>query len=58
MSTAELRLPNVTCWPLLDPTSAVAAEIANRALITEMIRNGSPATPTREEPFVMPDVGP
>lgn len=58
MSTAELRLPGVVCWPLLDPSSAVAAEIANRAIITDLLRSNTPAPFDREEPFVMPEVGP
>jgi hypothetical protein len=58
MSTAQLRLPEVTCWPLLDPGSAVPAEIANRAVITDLLRGERPAPPLREEPLVMPEVGP
>ena len=36
VSTAELNLPKVECWTLLDPTSAVTAELSNRAYIEEL----------------------
>lgn len=58
MSTTELRLPGVTCWPLLDPTSAVAAEIANRAIISDLLRSQSTSPFDHEEPLIMPEVGP
>lgn len=60
ISTAELSLPAVECWPLLDPTSVVPAEIANRALILDMLRNGSTslAREDLDEPLVLPEVGP
>jgi len=37
ISTVELSLPNARCWPLLDPSSAVAAEVASRTLVQELI---------------------
>ncbi len=40
ISTAELNLPSVRCWPLLDPASAVAAEVAGRTRILELIDKG------------------
>lgn len=58
ISTAELSLPKVECWPLLDPTSVVAAEVANRALILDLLRGDSPAQSHRDEPFLLPEVGP
>lgn len=61
ISTAELSLPRVECWALLDPTSALAAEVANRAQIVECIRARTAGAPMPEyagEPIVLPDVGP
>ncbi|MEX2218393.1 MAG: flagellar brake domain-containing protein [Phycisphaerales bacterium] len=40
ISTAELCLPRVECWPLLDPTSVIPAEIANRAHILSILESG------------------
>jgi len=63
ITTAELRLPRVDAWPLLSPSSVVAAEIANRAQI-EAARDGVAAAPAvgeggvLEEPPVLPEVGP
>jgi hypothetical protein len=61
-STVELYLPKVECWPLLDPASAVAAEVANRAQVMESMRARtaeSPAlVPSAGETLVLPDVGP
>jgi hypothetical protein len=57
ISTAELRLPQVRCWPLLDPSSVVAAEVANRAHILELERGaGSPQV--SEDSVLLPEVGP
>ncbi len=61
MSTAELRLPHVECWPLRDPASAIPAEIANRELILDM--EGQDISGIRidrrvDEPVLLPDVGP
>lgn len=59
VSTAELFLPRVDCWPLLDPTTVVAAEVANRGLILDMANDPAPAVRTRlEEPLLLPEVGP
>ncbi len=59
MSAVELRLPDVTCWPLLDPASAVAAEVANRTLIIDLETNGRPA-PNAEsaDSVLLPEVAP
>lgn len=60
MSTAELHLPKVQCWPLLDPTSVTAAEVANRAQIMDLLSDaaaGSAPAPDAE-PLVLPEVGP
>lgn len=59
ISTAELNLPAVECWPLLDPMSVVAAEVANRALIMDLLESRSPTGPSpAEEPPILPEVGP
>ncbi|MBS0188662.1 MAG: hypothetical protein JSS51_11375 [Planctomycetes bacterium] len=47
VATAEVKLPDVECYPLLDPQSAVVAEVACR----EAILTGKPSS-------VMPEVGP
>ncbi len=59
-STAELALPRVECWPLLDPASVMVAEVANRALITEMSLADITGRymPVDEEAMVLPEVGP
>jgi c-di-GMP-binding flagellar brake protein YcgR len=54
ISTAELSLPLVECWPLLDPTTVIAAEVANRDQF-----EGHPASgPVSNEPMLLPEVGP
>jgi hypothetical protein len=62
ISTAELSLPRVECWPLLDPTSVTAAEVANRDQIQSLSQGpGTPrlsAAPSSEEPLLLPEVGP
>jgi hypothetical protein len=57
ISTAELRLPEVQCWPLLDPTSVVAAEVANRASILDLERGG-PEQAQGPDSILLPEVGP
>ncbi len=59
MSTAQLKLPQVCCWSLMDLTSVVAAEVANRTLITDL-ESGvlMPSASNADEPLVLPDVGP
>jgi hypothetical protein len=60
ISTAELFLPQVECWPLLDPASAIGAEVANRAQIMERLQNPSfeASVEGGGEPLMLPDVGP
>ncbi|HEX2839443.1 MAG TPA: hypothetical protein VHN77_15105 [Phycisphaerales bacterium] len=58
VSTAGLRLPTVECWPLLTPTSVVAAEAANRAQINELSHRGEVTKDTEVPDFALPDVGP
>jgi hypothetical protein len=57
ISTAELRLPDVQCWPLLDPGSVAAPEIANRAHILELER-GASAGDAGIDSILLPEVGP
>lgn len=62
ISTAELSLPTVECWPLINPTTVVSAEVANRAMIMDLF-NGSPAalaaaTNPEDESLTLPEVGP
>lgn len=61
VSTAELNLPHVECWPLLDPTTVTSAEVANRALILDLERSPSPSIAGFEsevDAFCLPEVGP
>jgi hypothetical protein len=59
VSTVGLTLPNVMCYPLLDPASAAVAEQANRVAIIDAIEG--PRTPrlVRDtDDLTMPLVGP
>lgn len=58
-STLELNLPMVECWPLLDPRSATAIEVANRVQVTDLLDHGAggQAKPS-DDPAAMPEVGP
>jgi len=51
ISSASVSLPHVDCWSVLDPTSVLAAEVANRAQISD--RASDP-----EQPAILPEVGP
>ncbi len=53
----SVELPQVEIWPLLDPMSAVAAEVANRAACHDLEISG-PAMPGLVGNPVLPDVGP
>jgi hypothetical protein len=57
VSTAGLQLPTVECWPLLDPASVVAAEVANKAAILDLER-GSAAPSQGPDSILLPEVGP
>lgn len=52
VGTASLALPPVDCWTLLDPLSAVSAEIANQALIAEGGQYDADSS------ILLPEVGP
>ena len=58
VSTASLSLPAVECWPLLDPTTVVAAEMASRSLVRDSIARGTRATDEPDAALVLPEVGP
>ncbi|MEO0483801.1 MAG: flagellar brake protein [Planctomycetota bacterium] len=51
VSTAEVSLPRVECWPLLDPTTVIPAERANKV----QVMTGKPAEDDR---LILPEVGP
>lgn len=58
-STAAVALPPVECWSLLDPTSVVAAEVANEAHVRDMERlRHEPDGPPSEVGPLLPEVGP
>lgn len=61
ISTAELRLPVVQAWPLIDPLSVVAAETANRVRIVDTMEGVSArlaAAAVESDSLLLPDVGP
>jgi hypothetical protein len=60
ISTAELSLPTVECWALIDPTTVAVAEVANRAHILEMLSSGltGMAAFRPDAECVLPEVGP
>jgi hypothetical protein len=59
VSTAELHLPHVECWPLLDPTTVGPAETANRATILDLLeRPLPPGLEVSPPPSLLPEVGP
>lgn len=60
VSIAELHLPNVEVWPLLEPSSVIAAEEANRAMIHSLERAGKVATMSTSDSndLALPVVGP
>lgn len=60
ISTVHLKLPTVQCWPLLDPTSVVSAEVANRAQIADLTHTGEISGYELEGPdsILLPNVGP
>lgn len=64
ISTANLQLPGVQCWPLLDPGSVGAAEAANRAQLNDLRRSagvagsGNAGPGNDAEGLLLPDVGP
>lgn len=58
-STAAVALPPVECWQLLDPSTVVAAEVANQAHVRDMQqRRAGGAEPLVEIEPLLPEVGP
>lgn len=57
ISTASVALPLVEGWPLLDPTSVIAAETANRALVRDLEAGRTIAVPD-DDSLLLPEVGP
>lgn len=60
ISTADIRLPLVQCWPLIDPGSVAAAEAANRAQINDLTagRTHAMADLSNPDSILLPEVGP
>lgn len=62
ISTAELHLPKVQVWPLLDPSSVIAAETANKNLILDAMHGeidlATVPEPESPDSFLLPQVGP
>lgn len=57
--TDAFQLPDVQCWTLLDPDSAIPAELANRARINELSRAHQQGEPSAAlEAALLPTVGP
>ena len=52
-----IALPNVEIWPLLEPASAVVAEVANQAQIHEL-QDARSVTSGPIAPPILPEVGP
>ncbi|MBX3323272.1 MAG: hypothetical protein KF757_09810 [Phycisphaeraceae bacterium] len=59
LSTSEVLLPEVRCWTLLDPESAIPAEVANQARMHELHKTkcSQPAS-VQLEAVLLPAVGP
>lgn len=60
IATAEVALPRVECWALLDPMSVVVAEVANRTLIQDLANADitGRVPPSQDDTIVLPEVGP
>lgn len=60
VSIAELHLPRVEVWPLLEPSSVISAEEANRAMIHQLEKTGKVSAMNTDDAsdFALPVVGP
>ncbi len=60
ISTADLKLPRVECWPLLNLSSIRAPEAANRAQINDLLRTNAVlgVEIDEAESILLPEVGP
>lgn len=56
-STAEVNLPSVNVWPLINQASAAPIEIANRMMIQQLSEQGTTAS-QEFDPQMLPEVGP
>jgi hypothetical protein len=56
-STAQVNLPTVNAWPLLNQSSAGPVEIANRMMIQQLREQSSIASESFD-PQMLPEVGP
>tara|TARA_R110000737_G_scaffold2923_10_gene9248 strand:- start:7158 stop:8009 length:852 start_codon:yes stop_codon:yes gene_type:complete len=56
-STAQVELPTVNAWPLLNQHSAGPIEIANRLMISQLREQGTSAS-AEIDPQMLPEVGP
>lgn len=56
-SIGHLDLPQVECWKLLDPLSAVPIEVANRVQIEGLLKSGGTAGAS-DDAMALPSVGP
>ncbi len=56
-SIAQIDLPKVECWKLLDPLSAVPVEVANRIQVQDLVANGQTAHGVDDQ-MALPTVGP
>jgi len=55
VSIAQLNLPDVACWPLLDPTSVI---LAQAACVAEATSADEHEFPNDADSITLPDVGP
>ncbi len=58
VSTANLSLPAVLGWRVLDPQSVIVAEVANRAMVNEALEAKRRGQPFDAPECVLPEVGP
>jgi hypothetical protein len=58
VQTAELSLPEVEVWPLLEPRSVVLAERANELRFEQDGRASAPGIAVSADQEIMPEVGP
>lgn len=58
VATAQLNPARVEVWPLLDPSTVVPAEHANRVQIEQLEKQGTFAKDVTVAAEVLPDVGP
>jgi len=56
-SIAHINLPQVECWKLIDPISAVPIEVANRIQVQDLVKKGQNAQASDDQ-ISLPTVGP